>query len=340
MNAPPLPSNPNSDHIEISLSDIFGFFKKYFWVLLLSGVIFGAIGYGVSYLVRIEFQATAKVLPEYGKGTGTGGLSDLASLAGISLNRSSSDALRPDLYPSILSSKPFLLKIMSTPFPVQGGKKILLPSYLNEDAKPISATQLSQSDTLIVLTKEQEQVVIDLSKRITASMDKLSGTLSIQAEMPDPILAAACASFSVNYLKTFVMEYRGGKELEKVTFLRNQVAETKQKYQRAEYALSVYRDRNQNAYTNTARIEEQRLQSDYLQAQTLYGELTRQLEAARLQAMEDTPVLKVLEPPMVPNKKSNPKRSIYALGFAILGGFITLVYILFRIERIQRKYYN
>lgn len=321
---------PESGIIEISLGDIFAFFKRNWLVLLLAGLLFGGIGYGISYLVPEEFEATAKILPEYGAGGGAGGLSDLASLAGISLGKTMSDALRPDLYPSILNSKPFLLKVLSTPFPLQDGKKVLLVTYLDKEAKPFTPQQLAQGDTLITMSREQERAMKNLAGRISAAADKMTGILSLRVEMPDPNLAAACATFSLAYLTDFVTEYRGGKKSEKVAFLRQQTGEAKSKYQRAEMALNAYRDRNRNTYSNVARVGEQRLQTEFMQAQTLYGQLNQQVEAARLQALEDAPVIKVLEPPMVSNWRSSPKRRNYALGFALLGGISAILFLLIR----------
>lgn len=338
-----MPTNPpepaNNGIVEVSLGDIFSFFRKYWLVLFLAGLLFGGIGYGLSWMVPEEYEATAKVLPEFSSGLGSvGGLSDLASMAGISLGKNNSEAIRPDLYPSILASMPFLLKLLSTPLPTSDGKKVNLVSYLDKNAKPLTESQLAQSDTLIILSLDQERALKNVRARVSAGIDKMSGVLTVEVKMPDPTLAAACATFSLNYLKQFVTEYRGGKKAEKLAFLRQQMAEAKIKYRNAEVVLNAYRDRNRNAYTNVAKIEEQRLQNDYLQAQTLYGELARQLEAARLQALEDSPVIKVLEPPMVPNWKSTPKRSLYALGFAIFGGLITLLFILFGKEKIHRNF--
>ncbi len=323
-------STPETGIIEIGLSDIFAFFKRNWLVLLLVGLLFGSIGYGISYLIPEEFEATAKILPEYGAGVNVGGLSDLASLAGISLGKNSSDALRPDLYPSILNSKLFLLKMLSTPFPLQNGKKVLLVTYLNEEARPFTPQQLAQGDTLIVMSREQERAMKNLAGRIAAAADKMNGILSLWVEMPDPTLAAACATYSLSYLTNFVTEYRGGKKFEKVAFLRQQMAEAKNRYQRAEIALNAYRDRNRNTYSNVARVGEQRLQTEFMQEQTLYGQLAQQVEAARLQALEDAPVIKVLEPPMISNWRSSPKRSYYALGFAMFGGLAALVFLLVR----------
>ena len=315
--------------VKMSFPDLFTFIWKYWLVLFLAGLLSGGIGYGLSWLVPIEFESTAKILPEHGTGLGeVGGLSELASLAGISLGRNNSEAIRPDLYPSILASMPFLLELLSTPLPTSDGKEVNLVTYLDKKAKPLTPAQVAQIDTIITLSVDQERALKNVRTRVSAGIDKMSGVLTVMVEMPDPTLAAACATFSLNYLKEYVTEYRDGKKAEKVIFLRQQMAEAKEEYRRAEVILNNYRDRNRNAYTNVAKIEEQRLQNDYLQAQTLYGELARQLEAAHLQALEDTHVLKVLEPPMITNWRSRPKRSLYALGFAILGGLSTFISLL------------
>ncbi len=333
----PNDSFDSDEVIEISIRDIVAFVNKYWRPLLLIGVVSGGIGFGLSFTTPEEFTSSAKLLPEYSADLKGGNLGALASLAGVSLG-DNSDAIRPDLYPDILQSRPFLLQLLTTPLPTEADTLALLTIMLGDDEiQPFTKSQIARADTVLTLTKEQEAVFENIAKRISASNDKLTGVLTIEVELPDPVMAASATNLAVNYLKTFVAAYRTTKESDKVRFLQKQLSESKGRYQRSEYALNAYRDRNQNTFSNVARIEEQRLQSDYLQAQTIYNGLTQQLEAARLQLQEDSPVLKILEPPMVANKKSKPKRLFYAIGFGIVGGFIALTFILFKKERIQEK---
>lgn len=336
-NSPSNENPPSDEVIEISLSQIVSFISKYWLVLFFTGFVSAGMGVGVSFLFPKEYSSSAKILPEFSSGMKSGNLGALASLAGVSLG-DNSEAIRPDLYPNILQSRPFLMQLLTTPLPTQADTFALLPILLgSEDTQPFTREQLARADTLLTLTEEQEEVFKNLAKRISASNDKLTGVLSIEIELPDPVMAASATNLAVNYLKTFVAEYRTTKESDKVRFLQKQLAESKSRYQKAEYALNAYRDRNQNTFSNVARIEEQRLQSDYLQAQTIYNNLAQQLEAARLQLQEEAPVLKVLEPPMVANKKSKPKRLYFAIGFGFIGGMIALAYILFKKERIHQS---
>jgi uncharacterized protein involved in exopolysaccharide biosynthesis len=140
------PSDPASGIIEVSLGDIFSFFGKYWLVLLLAGLVSGGVGYGISFSFPTEYTSTAKILPEYSSGASPGGLGALASIAGLSLG-TMSEAIRPDLYPSILNSRPFLIKALTTPLPTQKDTSILLFTFLGTEGTP---AQLA--DTILTLT--------------------------------------------------------------------------------------------------------------------------------------------------------------------------------------------
>lgn len=319
------PVEPETD--EVSLGQIAGFLRRYFLILLAAGVLFGLLGYGVTRFMSVEYTATAKILPEFNGMGAAQSLGGLASLAGLSVGQAS-ETIRPELYPDIIQSKTFLIKALTTPLTASNQKEVLLMEYFDYGASPLTPAQVAQSDSLIVLTKEQEWVMKDVASRFDVAMDRLTGVLSVRVIMPDPVLAASCSRLIVNYFTEFVLEYRTTKEAKKVNFLTSQVRDNKQKYQRAEVALGAYRDRNRNQFTNVARIEEQRLQNDFMQYQSLYGELTRQLESARLQAQEEAPVLKVLEPPMIPNEKSSPKTMLITIGAALFGVMQVGLYLL------------
>jgi uncharacterized protein involved in exopolysaccharide biosynthesis len=69
-----------------------------------------------------------------------------------------------------------------------------------------------------------------------------------------------------------------------------------------------------------ARTEEEKLQSEYNIAYNVYNELAKQREQARIQVKEDTPVLSVIKPVVVPVEKSKPKRIMILAIWIFLGG--------------------
>ncbi len=180
-----------------------------------------------------------------------------------------------------------------------------------------TTNNIKSQPQFIEVTEEQNELIKGVQSNINAVYDKKTGILVISATEQEAFVAATVVKKSLDYLTNYITTYRTEKARQQVSFLRQQVAEANKRYQTTEYALSNYRDNNRAVYLNTARIEEQRLQADYLLAQSVYNELSKQLEQARIKVQEETPVFKTLEPAAVPLQKSGPKRTIIILGFVI-----------------------
>jgi uncharacterized protein involved in exopolysaccharide biosynthesis len=331
-----------SDEIEIRLSDIVQFLKNSRRSILIGGLVGLLIGTLYAFSKPNVYTSQVSVMPEIqGKGSGNlGGLGSLAGLAGINIdNLGAQDAIRPDLYPNVLQSMPFALYLLRQPvYSATLGKRLLFETYIHETGKTWFAGVFgSERSTekigsksvadprLIELTKEQNDLVEDIQSTVTAVYDKKTGILTISAIEAEPVVAAAVAQNSLGYLTNYITTYRTEKSRRQVDFLRRQVAEAKSRYQSSEYTLSSYRDSNRSVYLNTAKIEEQRLQADYLLTQSVYNELSKQLEQAKIKVQEETPVFKTLEPPAVPIQKSGPKRSIIMVICAVAGVILVIL---------------
>lgn len=331
-------SNPtnSSGEIEINLADVFVFLKTNLRSILLWGIGFGCIGAGYALILQKEFDANTQLMPELQSNSSLskmGGLSALAGLAGVDLNQmSSTDAVRPDLYPNIVQTLPFALFMLDQKVYVSEYKKTMgLQEYLEEKNKNwfdkwidnnSNATLLLDPQKLskaYELTKPQETIVKEIHERILATFDRKTGVITIHTKMPDPVVAATTAQVAVDYLKEYVTSYRTDKARKQVKFLSQQVAEAKKRYQNSEAALAAYRDRNRFLYTESAKVEEQRLQADFMLAQNVYNNLAQQYEQAKIRVEEETPVFKTLDPAAIPLKRSAPKRSLITIGFALFG---------------------
>ncbi len=332
----------DEDAIEIRLSDVGRFLKNSRLTVGLWAGLFLLLGLLYAALRSANYGATVRVMPELKASAGAGGLNDLKSLAGLaglsaeSLNNP--EAIRPDLYPDIVGSIPFTLHLLGQPVvPLGQTRPRRLQDYLLEQARqslrgrvlgvddpdePINA--ILGSGTL-QLSGVQEGLSKQLNQRVTAVIDKKSGIITLTVLMPDPAVAAQVARHTLLHLTNYVTNYRTSKARQQVRFLEGLVDKAHRRYQGAEYALSRYRDLNRSLYLNTAKIEEQRLQADYLLAQSVYNELSRQLEQARIKVQEEVPVFEVLEPAHLPLRKSGIAGAVLAIGFALLGAFLGMV---------------
>lgn len=332
--------------LEITLTDIVVFLKRSRRTIFLSAIV-GAL-FGALYALSKPnvYTAQVTVMPEIqGKGTGgLGSLGSLAGLAGVSLdNLGGQDAIRPDLYPNIIQSVPFALDLLKQPVYSQKLKakttlqefieRMADDSFVSRMISPFSGEKKSneeeQSDPknfsqAIQVTKEQDELIKSVQASVTTVNDKKTGIITITAVEPDPVVAATVARLSLEYLTNYITTYRTEKARKQVAFLVQQVADAQNRYKLTEYTLSAYRDRNRSLFLNTAKIDEQRLQADYLLAQSVYTDLSKQLEQAKIKVQEETPIFKTLEPPTVPLRKSGPKRTVIVVGFAAVSAFLSL----------------
>lgn len=340
--------NVDRDEIEIRLSDVIKFIKDNRLKILLGGIIGLIIGILYVFPKPNMYTVEITVMPEF-RGKGPGGLSSITSdLLGLGSDNSNSSepTIRPDLYPNVLESVPFALNMLKQQvYSKNFGAKMTLQEFIsrtgensfvgriigfltasgdNDNANGIKPDP-GNTSRAIQVTKEEDGLIKAVLGSVLSVYDKKTGILTIKAVEPDPVVAATVASLSLKYLTDYIVEYRTEKARKRVYFLTQQMLDAKKRYQAAEYALSNYRDRNRSLYLNTAKIDEQRLQSDYLLEQSVYNDLAKQLEQAKIKIEEDTPTFKTLEPALIPLHKSGPKRTSTIIGFAVIGGIISLI---------------
>jgi len=89
---------------------------------------------------------------------------------------------------------------------------------------------------------------------------------------------------------------------------------------------------------HTSGLKSAELMRDVKYYQMLYELLAKQYEAARLDEAKDTPVVQVLDPAIVPEKKVKPRRALMMIGGAFVGllGALCWVFITESKERILR----
>jgi uncharacterized protein involved in exopolysaccharide biosynthesis len=319
----------------INVIDIIRFIRKYF-ILFVGVGIFGIVaGYALSFRYQEEYSSTAVVLPEY-SATSSASLGELASLSRI-LGRSKTEAVRPDLYPDILTSNSFLLELASKEFNTTENTKTTLLNLLyqpEDSVEVIDKKTVVSADSIISLSKSQHKFIRQLGTRVKVDYGKLTGVITINSIFPDRRVAAEVTRFAIDYLEKFVSEYRTGKTIESIASLEERMQAAKKDYYDAEFKLNSFRDRNRNTFTNLGRLEEQRLETEHNRSRSVYLDAAQKLEAGKQQLLDLHRVLKVLDPPVVPHATVKPRRLIMAAISGVLFTFGCLVYVLFFREKI------
>lgn len=340
--------------LEISLADLISFLKKYLPVLFVVAFLGGVVGVVFSFSLTRTYTASTTLLPEYKLASGSSFFS--MAFGGSSAGFDGAEKLSPELYPNILSTIPFGQHLLEQKITDKTGTSYKsYKEYLQRDTTRswisgfISMFRGSQSEQeevkpvvlqdkdILNLAGEELGLARSASGPLVCEVDPKVGTIIISAELEDAVVAAQLVEIGKKYLIDYVEDYRSSKLNQNSVFLTERVAEAKKNLRNAEYALQSYRDRNRDAYLNVSRIQEQQLQSEYVLAQSIFGDLTQRLEQAKIKEKEEKPVFKVLEPTRIPLDKSGPNRKLIGMVFAVLFGFSCMVYIVFFKEKLHLK---
>jgi len=317
-------------------------FIKEFWRILVITFVFVGLGVGYALWAREEFKTAGSILPEL-QGKSGGGLSQfagLASLAGVDLSSIGGggvDAVRPDLYPNVIMSTPFYLELFKFKVRTKDNKTLTFEefyhNFIEEGHKPTEKQLKSypvKENGIIVINRLNEIRLKDLRDRITASIDKKSGVISIVTKMPDPVVAADVTRFAMEYLMDYVKNYRTEKLRLDVDYLANQVAASRGKYYSTQEKKAQYTDQFKDIALQSADIRRERIESEYRLSSSFYNELLKKYEEAKFKLHQETPVFKVLEPPVVPVLRSEPKRKIIVFLSTLFGFLVATAYSLLR----------
>lgn len=295
---------------------------------------FAVLGVVVSLLLTPEYVADAQLMPEMTSSSGDvlRRLATMASVSGIDLAETEGvEAIRPDLYPSVLQSKPYRLYLINQTVPTATGRttvgELVLPTttWLTRLTKlaglstPAPRPAQTAPNTPLRLSTRQKNLLDAIGERVTARFDTRSGIIFISARMPDAVSAAAVAEVTMHYLTRYVTDYRTEKTRQDLHFYTRRLADAKSRYQAAQIRLFRYNDQHKSLILQAATMERQQLADELTIAQSVYAELTRQHEQARLKVQQQTPVFKTLEPPTVPPERASPRRSLIVLASMAAG---------------------
>lgn len=329
--------------------------KKFIIVVSSVFVIFGLF---FALFSPVEYKSTTKLVIESQSeySSSLKGLGSLSGLAGIDLGFDESKTYSPDLYPEIIQSIPFLIKLYQKPLHFEtidtlvssekyltgirkeSGLEIIskytirLPGRLIKLFKSsnrhgvISELEADQSD-YIKLNKEKLEELDGFSDRLSVNIDDDTGLVYISTTFPDPVASADLTSSLYKNLSNEIINYQTEKTKKELDFIRNQYLGAKKNYEHKQILLANYKDSNINIKSAVYDSRVDHLTNEYHLAYDLYKGLANQLEQAKIAVEKQTPVFSVIDPVIVPVKKHSPKRLFILVVWTISGVLLSFILI-------------
>jgi len=280
-------------------------------------------------------------------------LSSLASLAGFDLGTATNATdLSPLIYPQIVSSVPFRKELMYTPVHYEKvDTAVSMYTYYTEIVKPtvfgtimkytvglpgviLNALRKEKPDIVLpgggsvdntpkplVLTKKEEKILKTIGENVSLAVDKKEGYITLNVKGSEPIQTAELAMKAQKLLQEEITRFRIEKSQSELEYIQARYDEIKKETESYQEQLARLTDRSQSTIATRDGIELARIQSKYNISNSIYSELSKQLEQAKMQVKKDTPVFTVIQPVTVPIQPAN-SRAKTLIVWTFFGGVL------------------
>jgi uncharacterized protein involved in exopolysaccharide biosynthesis len=164
-----------------------------------------------------------------------------------------------------------------------------------------------------------------LRAALQVNVDSRTGVVRFEVEARSPELAEALAESTLAALNQANIALRQARAAAERAFTAERAEQARKDLAEAERAVAAFYQRNRVITGSpTLQMEEARLRRVVDMAQQVYVQLRLQEEQAAVQELRNTPAISVIDPPIVPVKRSWPKRRL-----AVLTGLLVALSVSF-----------
>lgn len=333
---------------EISLKELIQKGKKWFsyllsqWkIIVLAGVIGAVLGLAYSFIKKPVYTATLSyALEDEKSGSGLGALS-LASSFGFDLGSSGGGVFSAANLMEFFKSRSMVEKTLLSPVVFQGKNISLAEMYIqdkkwrdNWKEKPkLKSIQFLPNANRKQFTREQDSILgliySDLSKSglTVEQKDKKVAIGTITTQSANEFFAKYFTESLVKEVSYFYVTTKSKKARMNMDILQRQTDSIRRELNGAITGVAVANDNTfgLNPAMNVRRAPSARRQVDVQANTAILTELVKQTELAKVTLRKETPLIQVIDRPILPLKKEQFGK---IKGFA-MGGFLAVFFVVF-----------
>ncbi|KQB44186.1 Lipopolysaccharide biosynthesis protein [Flavobacterium daejeonense] len=317
-------------------------------VIVLAGVIGAALGLSYSFIKKPVYTATLSFALEDEKsvGGGLGGALGLASSLGFDLGGSGGGAFSAANLTELFKSRSMVEQTLLSPVVVGDRTISLAEMYIqNKDwrekwvKKPyLAKLEFAPSANREQFTRAQDSIMgkiyEDLFKTVlsVAQKDKKISIITIDVAFENELFSKYFCEALAKQVSDFYVETKSKKARENMLILERQTDSIRRELNGAITGVAVANDNtfNLNPALNVRRTPSARRQVDVQANTAILTELVKQTELAKVALRKETPLIQVIDKPILPLEKEKfGKVKGLVLG-GILAVFLSVLVLIIR----------
>ena len=254
-----------------------------------------------------EYATSAAFMPQ--GGTSGSPLTGLAAQFGVGFP-STEPTESPDFYAALLTSRDLLAQVVETPYLVPGKavqQRTLVQIYEAKGDTP---------------AEKREDAIRRLRRNIAVGQDRKTGTVTVAASASTPGLSLQIAERMLDAVNKFDVENRQSRAHGERLFVEARLAQAKGELRATKDRVQVFLEQNRD-YGNSPllKLRENELEHEMDLAQQIVATLSQNYERARIDEVRDTPLITVVEKPVLPVRPKGTgviRRSLLAIVIGLL----------------------
>lgn len=336
----------NTQENEISLRELilkikglFHFLLKKWIVILVFALLGAALGLVNSLLSKPKYVAQLTFAVQE-KGSSGGGLAALAGQFGVNVGGTEGIFSGNNII-ELLKSRHLIEKALLFPIKFEGKEQRLIQYYLDNvvpqkevDSKkklelisfPVELKRenfsRAQDSTLNVFT-------IGLKANLIISkISKESSIIGVKFTSNDELFSKYLASILVDEVIKFYVQSRTEVPQNNLLKMETRADSVKQKLDYYMMKRAVDADRNVDAARQIIGVNRQKDELNIQMLSTIYAELIKNIEAVKLDIIRETPLIQIIDTPILPLEKVRLGKMKGMVIGGFLGGFLIVCYLL------------
>ncbi|GGH18034.1 lipopolysaccharide biosynthesis protein [Mucilaginibacter phyllosphaerae] len=332
----------SSEPEEISVKDIIlkyqdglRFLKSKIKIILLCGAVGSVVGVGYAIMKKPVYTATCTFVLDDNRGGGLGQYASLAAFAGIDIAGGTGGVFEGDNIMELYKSRNMIKQALLSSIVMPDGKKQLLidryVSVLNlkkrwKEKDHIETINFNPSADKF--NRKQDSLIIDISSTIANKIlniskpDKKLNVVKVDIAFVDELFSKEFNDKLVATVNDFYIKTKTKKAQKNLDILKNQVDSVKGILNQSLGRVASSNDAtpNANPLRSILNVPSQRKQVDVQASSSIYAELVKNLELAKISLRQEMPLIQVIDEPIYPLSKSTSNKILY-----IVGGFFLMV---------------
>ena len=188
---------------------------------------------------------------------------------------------------------------------------------------------------ILKLSEEEYSLHEDLSGIILLELNDKEGFIELSVKDNNPLIASQIAKTANYILQKNIIDFKLKNLNDTYKFISTQLDIAKKNFYNLQDSLAIFSDKNRNIKSDLFLNKYSRIESEYNISKNIYNELALSKEKTAIDVKKNTPIFTIIKPVVIPNKKSDPKRSLIVFIFSFMGLIITSGYTLLKSNLIE-----